>query len=224
MTILADIQQLDPGHKIELYEVDCTSLGGDVERFHAHLQTGPIVWAGNTYNPWPVTADGFARTGDASQPTPTLTVSNVDGSITALCLSLADLVGAKVTRHRTLAQYLDGQPGADSTQELPPDVWYVDQKTSENDTQVVFSLSSVLDLSGRQLPARQVVANLCQWQYRSTECGYVGTAYFDKDNNPVSSAAQDVCGKRVSSCKCRFGATSPLSFGGFPAAGTSGTL
>jgi lambda family phage minor tail protein L len=34
-------------------------------------------------------------------------VGNVDGSITALCLSYQDLVGAVLTRHRTLGKYLD---------------------------------------------------------------------------------------------------------------------
>jgi lambda family phage minor tail protein L len=221
--ITADVQLLEPGNLVELFEVDCTDMGGDLLRFHAHLQSGPIVWQGNTYSAWPISASGFERTGAATQPSPTITVGNVDGSISALCIALADLVGAKVKRHRTLVKYLDGQPGADPTAEMPVELWVIEQKTGETNLQVEFTLSSVLDFSGRQLPARQVVATLCQWDYKGTECGWSGSTYFDKDNNPVSDPNLDRCGKRLSSCKCRFGATSPLSFGGFPSAGQSGT-
>lgn len=226
MSVTADIQQLEPGNLVELYEVDLTSMGGDVQRFHAHLQSGPILWQGNEYSPWPVTSSGFERTGDATQPSPTVTIANVDGSISALCIAFGDMVGAKVKRHRTLAQYLDGQPAADPNEEMPVEVWYIDQKSDETNLQVEFTLASALDLSGRQLPSRQVIATICpeQWAYRGSLCGYTALVYFDKDNNPVSDPAQDVCGRRLSSCKCRFGQNNPLPFGGFPAAGTAGTL
>lgn len=224
MTINADIQQLEPGHLIELYELDSTAMGGEVSRFHAHLQAGPITWQGVQYSPWPIMASGFERTGDASQPTPTVTVANVDGSISALCIALGDLVGAKVKRHRTLAKYLDGQPGADPTEEMPVELWYVEQKTSETNLNVEFTLSSVLDFSGTQLPSRQVVAGLCQWEYKGLECGWVSVSFFDKNNNPTTDPTQDACSKRLSGCKCRFGTNNPLPFGGFPAAGTAGTL
>ncbi|MDI9686560.1 phage minor tail protein L [Burkholderia cenocepacia] len=226
MTIAADVQHLSPGSLIELYEFDTSSLGGEVMRFHAHLQTGVITWQGVQYSPWPVVAQGFERTGGATQPAPTLTVSNLDGSISALCLLLGDCVGGQIRRHRTLSKYLDGQPGADPSAEMPVEVWYVEQKTGEDNTAVEFTLSSVLDFSGRQLPNRQVIAHLCpaEWVYRGPICGYRGTAYFDANNNPVTDPTKDVCGRRLSSCKCRFGANNPLPFGGFPAAGTAGTL
>jgi lambda family phage minor tail protein L len=222
--ITAAVQQLEPGALIELFEMDCTDMGGDFLRFHSLLQSGPIVWQGNSYAPWPITAAGFERTGDASQPSPTITVANVDGSISALCIFLGDLVGAKVTRRRTLAQYLDGRPGADPTQEMSPEKWYVEQKTSEDNLQVEFTLSSVLDFSGRQLPSRQVVATLCQWDYKGTECGWQGVTFYDKDNNPVGDPSQDRCSKRLTGCKVRYGATNALPFGGFPSAGISGTI
>lgn len=224
MPITADIQGLEPGGLIELFELDSSQLGGSVLRFHSHLQSGEITWNGLVYSPWPISSQGFERTGDAQQPSPTITVSNVDGSISALCIFLGDLCGAKVTRHRTLAQYLDGQPGADPTAEMPKEIWIVNQKTQETNVQVEFTLSSVLDFSGRRLPARQVVATLCQFVYKGPECAWTGAATFDANNNPVSDPSLDVCGKRLSSCKCRFGATSPLSFGGFPSAGLTGSL
>jgi lambda family phage minor tail protein L len=224
MTIAADVQQLEPGALVELFEVDASAMGGEVLRFHQHLQSGPILWQGVEYNPWPIMATGFERTGNAQQPSPTITVANVDGSISALCILLGDMVGAKVKRHRTLAKYLDGQPSADPTAEMPVELWYIEQKTSETNLNVEFTLSSALDFSGRQLPSRQVIATLCNWAYRGTECGWTGTTYFDANNNPVSDPSKDVCSKRLSGCKCRFGANAPLPFGGFPSAGTAGTL
>lgn len=109
MSITEDVQQLEPGRLIELFELDCTAIGGDVLRFHGHLQSGPIFWQGNEYTAWPIEASGFERTGDAQQPSPTITVGNIDGVIGAMCLALGDLVDATVRRHRTFGKYLDAK-------------------------------------------------------------------------------------------------------------------
>jgi lambda family phage minor tail protein L len=220
MTITADIQQLEPGALIELFEVDCTVIGGDMLRFHGHLQSTSIFWQGNEYKPWPIQATGFEHTSDAQQPSPTLSVANLSGTISALCVFLADMVGAKVRRRRTLTKYLDavnfpgGNPTADPNEEMAPELWYIEQKSSETNVQVDFMLASALDFGGQQLPARQI-APMCQWMYRDANCGYTGTAYFDANDNPVTDPALDRCSKRTSGCECRFGVNQPLSFGGF---------
>ncbi|MEN1396593.1 phage minor tail protein L, partial [Pseudomonas aeruginosa] len=36
MTLLADIQKLEPGSEIMLFELDGTDYGADVLRFHGH--------------------------------------------------------------------------------------------------------------------------------------------------------------------------------------------
>lgn len=228
MSIASDIQKLEPGALVELFELDATMQGGDVLRFHAHTQVGSIWWQGNEYSPWPIQAEGFARTGQGQQPAPTLSVGNVDGSISALCLFLNDLSGARLTRRQTLGKYLDavnfvdGNPTADPSEELAPEVWIVEQKTEESSDVVAFELSSPLDFSEAQLPRRQIVANVCVWLtiggYRGPYCGYTGTAYFDKNDNPVADPAVDRCGGRLGSCKLRFGANNPLPYGSFPAA------
>lgn len=220
MTITADIQQLEPGSLVELFEVDCTSIGGDLLRFHGHLQSASIWWQGNEYKAWPIQATGFAHTSDAQQPEPKLTVGNVNGTISALCVFLADLAGAKVRRRRTLAKYLDainfpdGNPTADPSEEMAPELWYIEQKSSETNVQVEFTLSSALDFGGQQLPARQIVT-ICQFDYRGPYCGYTGTSYFDANDQPATDPALDRCSKRISGCECRFGVNEPLSFGGF---------
>ncbi|WP_081024179.1 phage minor tail protein L, partial [Ralstonia solanacearum] len=107
MKITADIQRLEPGALVELFELDATAVGGDMRRFHGYAQVGSIWWAGNEYAPWPIEATGFEQTGQGQQPAPRLAVGNVDGSISALCLYTDDLVGAKVRRRRTLGRFLD---------------------------------------------------------------------------------------------------------------------
>ena len=84
---------------------------------------------------------------------------------------------------------------------------------------MTFELASKFDLAGQKLPKRQIVANVCQWVYRSSECSYTGSNYFDVNGNTVSTLAADVCGKRVESCKLRFGSNAELPFGSFPGAG-----
>ena len=124
-----------------------------------------------------------------------------------------------MVRIRTLKKYLDGEAGADPHAKFPDEIWYVDRKANENRAAVEFELASKFDLAGVMLPRRQIIANVCQWQYRSGECGYTGSNYFNDQDQIVGTLAQDVCGKRVSSCKLRFGDTAELPFGSFPGAG-----
>ena len=226
MTITADIQGLEPGARVELFELDTTMIsGGSLLRFHGYQQASTIYWQGNQYTPWPITAEGFAKTSEGQQPIPKLLVGNVDGSISSLCILLEDLVGAKLTRRRTLGQYLDaanfagGNPSADPTQEFPADIWFVEQKTAETNEVVEFELASALDFQGLNLPRRQIIANLCSFTYKGAYCGYVPGAMFDTNDASTTNAALDVCSKRLSGCRARFGQTSVLNFGGFPAAG-----
>ena len=221
------VQLLEPGNLIELFDLDITVIDplSVVERFHGYPQEAGIVWKGNTYDAWPISAEGFLRTGE-KPPNPTVTVANVNGAITSLCMQYDDLVGAKMTRHRTFAQYLDAvnfpggiNPTADPTQEMPSEIWYVERKASEDSRSVKFELSSAMDFNGVMLPRRQIIANHCPWGYRSAECGYVGGAVADINDIPTGVLANDACGKRISSCKLRFGATGVLNHGGFPAAG-----
>jgi lambda family phage minor tail protein L len=88
---------------------------------------------------------------------------------------------------------------------------------------VEFELASAFDLAGVRAPKRQCISSICQWRYRSAECSYTGTNYFDANDSPVGSAGLDVCGKRITSCKARFGQTAELPFGSYPGVGTSYT-
>lgn len=227
-TITSEIQKLEPSAVIELFEMDATAFGGDLLRFHAGTNSlrQNLLWQGNTYTAFPIKASGFDMSGNGQLPRPKLQVANVTGAITLLVLTYDDLLGAKITRKRTLAKYLDAvnypggtNPMADALAEFPDDVFFVDRKVTETRDLVEFELAAAFDVAGVQLPRRQIIQNVCVWRYRGGECGYTGTNYFDANDAPVGSAGLDVCGKRLASCKARFGQNEPLSFGSFPAAG-----
>ena len=230
-SIYADLSALAPDAIIELFELhyDNTLHGStDILRWHAGSNadvTGNITWNSNDYVRLPVQAEGFEYTNGGTLPRPTLSVANLDGAVTALLLGVNlttpgnDLTGAKVKRIRTLKKFLDGESAADPYATFPVEEWFIDRKATESRDVVSFELASKFDLSNKELPNRQVVANICQWQYRSSECSYTGSNYFDVNNNSVGTLAQDACGKRLSSCKKRFGENGELPFGSFPGAG-----
>lgn len=159
MSIYSDVQSLDAGAEVRLFELDGTSIGGSLLRFHGYCQVGTITWQGNVYSPWPIQTEGFEKT-SAQQPVPKLSVGNIDGSISSLCLSYQDLVGAKLTYHRTFGKYLDAvnfggvNPTADPTQEIPPEIWFIERKASEDNEMVQFELSNAMDFGGVMVPRR----------------------------------------------------------------------
>jgi lambda family phage minor tail protein L len=226
-----ELAKINPSAIIELFELrlDSTLHGSsDVYRFHAGANAdvdGNIVFNSQTYTRIPIRADGFEYSNTGTLPRPTLSISNHDSTMTTLLLLVNattagnDLGGAEVRRIRTLKKYLDGESAADPNARWPEERWFVDRKASESRDQVTFELASKFDLAGQKIPKRQVIANVCQWKYRSSECSYTGTDYYDVNGNEVSTEAEDVCGKRVASCKLRFGDTAELPFGSFPGAG-----
>ena len=173
--IVSNLQNTNPSAIIELFTLQLdNNLHGatTIYRFHngsSLKDNGEIVWAGNSYQRFPIKAEGFAfRQGQL--PRPTLTVSNALGTITAILLSVNtttagnDLTGATVTRIRTLARFLDAVnfPGdinpygtPDSTAEFPQEIYKIDRKSAENREVVQFELASVFDLAGIRAPNRQ---------------------------------------------------------------------
>jgi len=246
MAFNSDVQKLEPGNWVRLVEVDGSAFNAGLLRFHAHtiphtpeeisaaggdetkLTPKSIWWQGNEYTAWPCQVTGIEVATSGTSAQPKLSVANINGSITALCLAYDDMLQAKVTIHDTLVQYLDarnfpdGNSSADSTQEKQQ-VFYIDSKSQETNLAVEFTLSSPMDLQGLMIPTRQL-HSLCTWcirgQYRSGDgCDYAGSNYFDKHNNPVDDPSLDECNGTLSACKKRFGENEPLSHGGFP--GTS---
>ncbi len=173
--IVSNLQDTNPSAIIELFTLALdSSLHGatTVYRFHTGSSlkdNGELVWAGNSYQRFPIEAEGFAFQ-RGQLPRPTLTVSNALGTITAILLNVNstttgnDLTGATVIRIRTLARFLDAVnfPGdinpygtPDNTAEFPQEIYKIDRKSAENRDIVSFELASVFDLAGIRAPNRQ---------------------------------------------------------------------
>tara|TARA_R100001460_G_scaffold14490_1_gene32416 strand:+ start:29 stop:1015 length:987 start_codon:yes stop_codon:yes gene_type:complete len=113
------LQSINPGSIIELFTIQLnTALHGSntLYRFHngANLNAnGEVVWAGNSYLRFPIECSGFEFGSTGTLPRPKISISNIFGTITAIMQDVNettvgnDLNGAKFTRIRTLARYLD---------------------------------------------------------------------------------------------------------------------
>lgn len=218
-SIQTEVQKLEPSAIIELFQLELTqAVNGIDQTYYYHAGTNEvasdIVFNGLTYVATPIEVEGFEMSTKGTLPRPTMRIANVAGTISAL-LQTYNPLKAKVTRIRTCKKFLDGEPGADPTAKFVDQIFYIDRVSKENIQMVEFELNSKLDLTNVYLPCRQVT-EYCPWVYRGTECGYTGTKYFDA-NDVATTEANDVCGKRFSSCKARFpGKGSNLPHGGFP--------
>ena len=155
------------------YETGNPSGVDTVHRFHAGTNlnaNGEIVWNSESYLRFPVEATGFAFQ-RGQLPRPTITISNMGTPNMSAILVIAnaftagnDLTGAKVTRIRTMARFLDtanfsgatnpfGTPDPDA--EFPREVYYIDRKSAENRTVVQFELAAIFDIAGIRAPKRQ---------------------------------------------------------------------
>jgi lambda family phage minor tail protein L len=225
--VTSALQEIAPGALIELYQLELNvAQHGVAETYYFHPGTnangyGNVVWNSQAYMALPIEVEGFEYSGQGTLPRPKMRISNLMGTITALILTLPEgLEGARFTRIRTLGRFLDaanfaaGNANADPLAEFPREVYFVDRKSAENRDVVEFELASAFDMAGVRAPKRQCITR-CQWVYRSPECSYAGTNYFNASDAPVGNANQDVCGKRVDSCKARFGQNAELPHGGY---------
>lgn len=181
-----------------------------------------IIWQGETFEPMALEVSGLEMRSDGKASAPTLSMANniggIQGAVSAYCLQFGDFAGAKLKVITTLAKYLDaenfstGNPTANPS-EKREQIWFIEQKTSENSQQVTFELSNPVDFEGLKIPTRQI-SNYCNWEYRSEECGYIGSAMFTEKDEPTDNPALDRCNYRTSGCRCR---ENELHFGGFPA-------
>ena len=172
---VSELQSINPGSVIELFVLELnTALHGSntIYRFHngANMNAnGEVVWAGNSYLRFPIECAGFEFGSTGTLPRPRIAISNIFGTITAIMQDVNtttvgnDLNGAKFTRIRTLARFLDavnftgntnpyGTP--DPTAEFPQEIYFLDRKVTENRNVVTWEAQSALDLVNVKLPKR----------------------------------------------------------------------
>tara|TARA_X000000950_G_scaffold75766_1_gene94747 strand:+ start:19319 stop:20341 length:1023 start_codon:yes stop_codon:yes gene_type:complete len=187
-----EIFATEPSTVVLLYVVDLKNQGE--YRFHAgeNGYKNPIVFDKKEYNYYPIKVEGFEMHGDGKLPRPTMTFSNQNGNISMRLGTFKDFINYKVTRIKTFVRYIDDvnfpnnvNPHADPDPEssFVEDIFYVNQKTKENDEIVEFELVSLLELQNANIPARTMYSNYCGWQYRSEiGCGYKGKPISDQKN------------------------------------------
>ena len=206
---------LNPSNIVTLFEIDVGQIGFErsvispneiiagkntIFRFHNNvkLTNSSIYWNKKEYIAIPINAEGFDVTSKGTLPRPVLSLTVSDEGIHYLTLlkerirQLGDLTGAKVTRIRTFAKFLDEENFYDSippagfdpnpNSEFPRDVFYIDRKSNENKKTLEFELLSILDLENLKLPGRLVSSNSCPWQYRGEGCCY---EYYERRNTAV---------------------------------------
>ena len=184
---------------VTLFEIDLSDLGAErsislqgdgIYRFHncVKLINSSITFQDNIYQAAPINAEGFEIRSSGTIPTPTLTLSVIDEAIPLLSvlknqiIALGDIIGAKVTRRRTFAKFLDSsnfnsenKPKNIETNDLiefPLDIYHINRKIKENKTILAYELVSALDLESVMLPKRMIIAKRCNFTYRGEGCLY----------------------------------------------------
>jgi lambda family phage minor tail protein L len=154
------LQEINPGAVIELFtlQLDATLHGSTtIYRFHngANLSAnGEVVWAGNSYLRFPIQCEGFEFTGTGTLPRPTISVSNIFGTLTAIMQDVNqttvgnDLNGAKLTRIRTLARFLDAVNFAPTTTTTTSTQTVADPSDAET---VTYTVTVVQDSGGNNV-------------------------------------------------------------------------
>lgn len=221
-----ELSKIEQNALLDLYEIDLRGLfnakgqQGEIYRFYSGTNElkRPIVWKGETYEPYPVQATGFELSGQGPSNRPTLTLANLFGLITGIASQFDEGIGAVVRRRQVYMHYLDainfrdGNRRADPTQELVS-VYLIEQLTSLKNDVATFTLSLPTETDNMLLPARVMIADTCPWIYRSVECGYTGGPVADEKDQPTNDPKKDMCSRCLTGCKLRH---NTANFGGFP--------
>jgi lambda family phage minor tail protein L len=203
--LYAEAFSLSSSALITLFEIDVSQIGlsagaisqtevnaetSTIFRFHNNtkINSTSIIWQGKEYIAAPVNAEGFEITSKGVLPTPKLSINVSNEAVSVFAefrqriREIGDLTGAKVTRIRTYARFLDAENFTDGNhpkdfspnprREFPRDVFYIDRKSNENKYLLEFELASLLDVQGQKLPGRLVVSNTCPFIYRGDGCFY----------------------------------------------------
>lgn len=223
------IQSPTPGQLVAMFTIDSSSLGGPVINFcQANINNDGVTFNGTFYTPVDFDASGFEYNGTGALPTPKIKLANSNQVFQGIVNTYGDLVGCPISRIRTFAQFLDTGADPDPTAFIGPDIFQVERKSSENPIYIEWELSASLDVQGAMVPKRMVIRDTCTWRYRvwnpitnafdysKAQCPYVGAAIFTAFDVSSTDPTKDGCGRTISSCQQRFGATADLPYGGFP--------
>lgn len=187
LDLTTEVQKLNPSAIIDLYEISIfPEITSDPQyeepfRFHSGVNgvDENITWQEKEFTRSPVEITGFESNTKGTIARPTFKIANLGGAISPLLYEFDNLIGAKVTRKRTLYKYLDAvnfpnnyNPDANPDVGFEDEIYYVSRKVVENGIYVELELSPSWDLQGIKIPRRLCTQNICMWQYKGLECGY----------------------------------------------------
>lgn len=224
-----ETQKLTQSAKVDMYEIDLNEYGEGILRFTpGPLEGDSIVFAGKTYQSFPVKASGFKWDGNGTPPRPTLSITGQEEVFTSLVRAYGDLVGVSVVRLRTFERFLDNGTSPDSQSMFAPEFYRIERKSKSNSKVIEFELSVEMDQQGLMIPGRQVLRDSCTHTYRywtgthftytNVSCPYTGGQSYTRAGTQADPE-DDICGKGLSDCRLRFGQNAPLPFWGFPGVG-----
>lgn len=208
--VIKEAAAIDPSAVIDFFEIDTTDIQFDLSilsptsdnepdrifRFHnsVSLTTRSIYFNGKEYIASPIRVEGMELTSKGTLPRPVLSLSVKPEGVKSLTTlkqvldKIGDLTGAKFTRIRTFAKFIDASPpdgknsvnltskinnhDPDPNAILSHDIYYIDRKTSESSQTLSFEMASSIDLENFGVPKRLVIQDKCQWQYRGEGCCY----------------------------------------------------
>ncbi|HDR1907281.1 TPA: phage minor tail protein L [Pasteurella multocida] len=219
-----ELSKLEQNAMIELYEVDLRSLkdkngmNGELYRFYAGTNEmfNPIVWQGNTYQPFGANATGFSMSGQGPSNRPQLTLANFNGFVTGIVNRFEQCLGGIVRRWQVYVQYLDtvnfkdGNDKADPTQGVPT-FYIIEQLSTLKRDIAVFTLALPTETDNALISSRTIGIH-CGWLYRSAECGYTGPPVADEKDNPTRDPKKDKCSCLMTGCALR---KNTRNYGGF---------
>lgn len=221
-----ELQKLSMDFIVQLFIIHLSDLGNGALDFYFHSGLNgisqPLTWQDQVYEPYPAEMTGYEVSGEGSSPRPALSIANLSGAMTGLAGNYNDLIGVRVTRILTFRRFLDaanfsnGNPDADPTVQFPLQVFEIGQKLAENPVFIQFSLNSPIDVEGVELPRRQIVRNVCTWEYRQDGCFYSGPPVADEYDVLTTDTTKDRCSKSLNGCRLRFGVNGILNYGSFP--------
>ncbi len=178
---------------LEAIEADADAAGTNTLYFHPgkDLDNGTadndLIFDGNTYVALPIFMEGIEKSAEGAMARPKLTFANVESIIKNNSIFktqmddgtwnseidgievntnnfvIEDLVGARVTRRKTLEKYTgDGVTGYEFGKEL----FVIDRISNKSSIFIEVELASPMDLGGVRLPRRQVIGKYCPWVYQ----------------------------------------------------------
>jgi len=220
---LASVQGLEPGEKVELFELDLNGAGYDVKIYWTPSRQDGLTlkWRGKDYVSRPIMFSGSKKSAQDKPSEPTLSVSNIDTGGYSLLEQYNELLGAKMTRWTTFTKFLDTfldgtvNPNANGLATYLPEIWLIEQLSDSDPTVIQWRLKSPLDFRDKQLPGRRAYSGICTRNYRVWNgtsfdypavkaCPYAGSTYFKRDGTTTLAPALDECTFDLEGCNLRF--------------------